>query len=105
MNFSLNEIFRKQEDKAPHTEKALSTLERKPFPISSNYFVYELGIARISGTIAILRQRGNDIITLYKKEERAKGKKTCYYFLIKNDKDKTSLSVLLKSEKWIEYKF
>lgn len=45
-------------------------------PISSNFFVYEMGIARISDRIFNLRNMGYEIVTIRKPEEK---KATSYY--------------------------
>lgn len=65
-----------QEVKPSQISRVRKTLALSAVPVSSNYFVYKLGIARISGSIWKLRKKGYKIATIRKPNEH---RATSYY--------------------------
>jgi len=65
--------------------------------ISSNVFVYELGVARISAVIHQLRKEGYQIITLYRPINRSSNVNTCSYSFIDKQTNCDVISLAVNS--------
>ena len=97
-------LFKKKDNRSQRAI-VLETLQNSTIPMSSSYFVYELGIPRISEIIRLLREEDLRIYTLKKENlgKRKRGGSVKFYFLCRDFKDELRVMESAKRGEWSVY--